>query len=88
MATSFWDRKFVMIVEFVQQGTIITSEVYCETLKERRGMLTSNVLVVFLHENVRSLALEHRWSISTGSCLTTLLKGLNSLRVTTTCLST
>jgi hypothetical protein len=29
MATVFWDRK---VVEFMQQGTTITSEVYCKTL--------------------------------------------------------
>jgi hypothetical protein len=34
MATVFWDRKGVLMVEFRQQGTTITSEVYCETLKE------------------------------------------------------
>jgi hypothetical protein len=27
-ATVFWDRKGVLIVEFTQQGTTITSEVY------------------------------------------------------------
>jgi hypothetical protein len=37
MATVFWDRKEVMIVEFMQQGTTITSEVYCETLKNCIG---------------------------------------------------
>jgi hypothetical protein len=30
----FWDRKGVLMVEFMQQGTTITSEVYCETLKK------------------------------------------------------
>jgi hypothetical protein len=33
VATVFWDRKGVLMVEFVQQGVTITSEVYCETLK-------------------------------------------------------
>jgi hypothetical protein len=37
MATIFWDRKGVLIVEFMQQGTTITSEVYCETLKSCVG---------------------------------------------------
>jgi hypothetical protein len=36
MATVFWDTKGVLIVEFVQQGTTLTSEVYCETLKKLR----------------------------------------------------
>jgi acyl-CoA thioesterase len=35
-ANVFWDRKGVLMVEFMQQGTIITSEVYCETLKKLR----------------------------------------------------
>jgi 6-pyruvoyl-tetrahydropterin synthase len=33
MATLLWDRKGALMVEFMQQGTTITSEVYCETLK-------------------------------------------------------
>jgi hypothetical protein len=33
MATVFWDRKGVLMVEFMQQGTTVTSEVYCKTLK-------------------------------------------------------
>jgi hypothetical protein len=45
------------MVEFSQQGTTVTSVVYCETHKrtsmvvqnKRRGMLTSRVLVVLLH---------------------------------------
>jgi hypothetical protein len=54
MATVFWDRKGVLMVEFMQQKTAITSEVYCETLKmwckafqnKRHGMLTSSVMPV------------------------------------------
>jgi hypothetical protein len=34
MAAVLWDRKGVLIVEFMQQGTAIMSEVYCETLKK------------------------------------------------------
>jgi hypothetical protein len=33
MATHFWDRKGMLMVELMQQGTKIISEVYCETLK-------------------------------------------------------
>jgi hypothetical protein len=33
MAAVFWDRKGVLMVEFMQQGITITSEVYCKTLK-------------------------------------------------------
>jgi hypothetical protein len=47
------------MVELMQQGTTITSEVYCETPKnlrsaipnKRRGMLASGV--VLLHDNAR-----------------------------------
>jgi glycine cleavage system protein P-like pyridoxal-binding family len=34
MATVFWDRRGVLIVEFMQQETTITLEAYCETLKK------------------------------------------------------
>jgi acyl-CoA thioesterase len=34
MAAVLWDRKGVLMVEFMQQGTIITLEVYCEMLKK------------------------------------------------------
>jgi hypothetical protein len=34
MATVFWDRKRALMVEFMQQGTIVMSEVYCKTLKK------------------------------------------------------
>jgi hypothetical protein len=33
MASVFWDRKGMLMVEFMQQGTTITSKVYCGTLK-------------------------------------------------------
>jgi hypothetical protein len=34
MATGFWDRRGVLMVEFKQQRTTMMSEVYCETLKK------------------------------------------------------
>jgi hypothetical protein len=37
MAAVFWDRKGVLMVELKQQGTTITTEVYCETLKNCVG---------------------------------------------------
>lgn len=59
MATVFWDQKGVLLVEFMQPGTTITSAVYCETLRrlrraiqnKRRGMLTSGI--VLIHDNAR-----------------------------------
>jgi hypothetical protein len=58
--------------------------VYCKTLKNG-GILTYGV--VLLNGNARPhrvVALEHCWSISTGSCLTTLITAPISLRATTT----
>jgi hypothetical protein len=37
MAAIFLDRKGVLMVEFMQQGITIMSEVYCETLKSCVG---------------------------------------------------
>jgi hypothetical protein len=34
MATVFLDRRGVLIVEFMQQETTITSEMYCERIKK------------------------------------------------------
>jgi hypothetical protein len=34
MATVFWDRKGVLLVDFMLQGTTTVSEVYCETLEK------------------------------------------------------
>jgi hypothetical protein len=58
MATVLWDRKGALMVEFMQQGTTITSEMLCETLQQLRraiqykkhGMLTYGV--VLLYDNV------------------------------------
>lgn len=57
MATVFWDAKGVLLVEFMECGTTITSEGYYETLNKlrramqnkRHGMLSSRV--VLLHDN-------------------------------------
>jgi hypothetical protein len=37
MATVFWAREGVLMLKFMQQVTTITSEVYCETLKNCVG---------------------------------------------------
>jgi len=52
MATVFWDREGVLLVDFLERGSTINSEAYCETLKQlrraiqnkRRGKLSSKVL--------------------------------------------
>jgi hypothetical protein len=62
MATVSRDRKRVLMVEFMQQGTTVTPEVHYETLRRamqnnRLGMLTSDV--VLLHGNARLHAAAH-----------------------------
>ncbi|GFS73022.1 histone-lysine N-methyltransferase SETMAR [Trichonephila clavipes] len=59
MASSFWDRKGVLLCEFMPRGTTINADRYCETLNKlrraiqnkRRGMLTKGVR--FHHDNAR-----------------------------------
>lgn len=59
MATVFWDRKGVLLIEFMPTGTTINAASYCEILKKlrraiqnrRRGMLTKGVCL--LHDNAR-----------------------------------
>ena len=54
MCTVFWDRRCVLLVESLPQGTTINSAVYCETLKKlrraiqnkRRGMLGATILLL------------------------------------------
>jgi hypothetical protein len=38
MATVFWDRKGVLMVEFMQHGTTLMSEVCCETENIAQGL--------------------------------------------------
>jgi hypothetical protein len=78
MTTVFWDRKGVTVVEFMQQGTTVTSAVYCKTLKncvrptiqnKRRGMLTYGVLLIHAnacpHTGARTRALldDFNWAL-------------------------
>jgi hypothetical protein len=37
MVSIFWDKKGLLIVEFMQQGTTTTSEVYWTVLKTAQG---------------------------------------------------
>jgi histone-lysine N-methyltransferase SETMAR len=55
----FWDKKCVLFVEFLPQGSTINAGVYCDILKKlhhaihnkRRGMCSH--CVVMLHDNAR-----------------------------------
>jgi histone-lysine N-methyltransferase SETMAR len=59
MASVFWDRKGLLLCEFMPAGTTINANRYCETLKnlhraiqnKRRGMLTKGVC--FHQDNAR-----------------------------------
>lgn len=59
MASVFWDRKGILLIEFLPQGETVNALRYCETLKKlrraiqnkRRGMLTKGVCL--LHDNAR-----------------------------------
>ncbi|XP_067123351.1 histone-lysine N-methyltransferase SETMAR-like [Centruroides vittatus] len=59
MATVFWDRKGILLVDFMPRGTTINSDTYCVTLRKlrraiqnkRRGLLSSGVML--LHDNAR-----------------------------------
>jgi len=64
MCAVFWDRQGVLLVEFLAQGTTITSAVYCETLKKlrhaiqnkRRGMLSATILLLCDNARLHSAA--------------------------------
>jgi hypothetical protein len=68
----FWDTKGALIMELMQEGTTIASEVYCKTPKrlhraiENKGMLTSSVEL--FHDN----ACPH-----TAACTRALLEHFN-----------
>jgi len=57
MCTVFWDRKSVLLVDFLPQGYTINAGVYCDTFKKLRGafqnkrcgMLSQGV--VMIHDN-------------------------------------
>jgi hypothetical protein len=65
MATVVWDRKGVLMVEFMQQGTTM-SEVYCKTLKELRTaghseqkVWNADIQCMLLHDNARPHTAAH-----------------------------
>ncbi|KAJ4439580.1 hypothetical protein ANN_07707 [Periplaneta americana] len=59
MCTVFWDRKGILLIDFLPRGETVNADRYCETLRKlrraiqnkRRGMLTAGV--VLLNDNAR-----------------------------------
>jgi hypothetical protein len=81
------------MVEFMQQGTTITTEVYCETLRKFVGPFRTKGKKCWhpgkrssmsMHVRIQLLRTQALWSISTWNCLTTRLTALILFRVTNT----
>ncbi|KAG8190149.1 hypothetical protein JTE90_026716 [Oedothorax gibbosus] len=61
MCTVFWDRKGVLLVDFLPRNETINAAAYCETLNnlrrsiqnKRRGKLSKGI--VLLHDNARRM---------------------------------
>jgi histone-lysine N-methyltransferase SETMAR len=59
MATILWDRKGILLIDFLERGLTVNADAYCETVRKhrraiqnkRRGMLSSGI--VLLHDNAR-----------------------------------
>lgn len=59
MCTVFWDRKGILLIDFLPRGETVNADRYIETLRKlrraiqnkRRGLLTAGV--VLLHDNAR-----------------------------------
>jgi len=59
MATVFWDRKGILLIDFLERGLTINADAYCEIVRKLRrviqnkriGMLSSGI--VLLHDNAR-----------------------------------
>jgi len=59
MATIFWDKKGILLVDYLTKGETINADRYCQVLKnlrdairkKRRGMLSKGILL--LHDNAR-----------------------------------
>jgi hypothetical protein len=67
MATVFSDRRGVLMVEFMQQGTTV-SEVYCKALKKLHRAIQNKRPGMLLHDSVRS---------HTAACTRALLEHFN-----------
>jgi hypothetical protein len=87
----------VLMMEFMQQGTTRTLELYCvqNTKKkplqghsEQKAWNADLRCSMTMRVRIQLFELEQSWSISTGSCLTTLLTTLISRQAIATCLPT
>ena len=97
LATFFWDREGVLLVDFLERGSTINCERYCETMKKlrraiqnkRRGKLSSKVLFFMTTPaRTRPIALESSWIILDGRYLI-IRRTVRILRLaTTTCFQT
>ena len=97
MATVFWDREVVLLVDFLERGSTINSERYCETLKKlrraiqnkRRGKLSSKICFFMTTPAcTRPIALESSWIILNGRCLIICRTVRILRRAATTCFQT
>ena len=77
MATVFWDRKGILLIDFLERRLTINADAYCDTVRKlrraiqnkRRGMLSSGI--VLLHDNARphtaartaQLLQQFRWEV-------------------------
>jgi hypothetical protein len=79
------------MVEFMQQWTTLTSQVYYVGLaihNKGREMLTYGAVLMTMSVHIQLLGMKLCWSTSSGSCLADLVTILMSLLATTTCLPT
>jgi hypothetical protein len=94
MATVFWDKKGLVMVEFMQQGTTVMSEVYCETQKKMCRAIQKKVWNADMQCSTSSWQCASTYSCSHGALLehfnwvflTTLLTALISVWATANCL--
>jgi len=67
MATVFWDRKGVLLVNYMPHRTTVNAAAYCETKRlryaienRRRGMMTSSICLLLQLGNFRKSLLQPR----------------------------
>ncbi|KAJ4438533.1 hypothetical protein ANN_14478 [Periplaneta americana] len=74
MCTVFWDRKGILLIDFLPRGETVNADRYCETLRKLRraiqnkrcGMLTAGV--VLLHDNARPHTARRTTAVLTEFC--------------------